>query len=195
MTKFKHDVVNGSVTMLGDRLHRRLQLVAKIGRYTDRVPIQFGIAIAESISFRFNEVCPCVDRPQAIYQEFVSFHLAEFDPRIESRRVPINGIEWLFRIVPVEGLEIRYENSLAKVLTFGQAKLQLCDPLLITQVWPLVTIDADDASLRCSSIAWLYSRDLATFPAESPCFSGCIRQLCFDIEKSLRIEVRNDHRS
>ena len=195
MAKFSHDAFNGSVTNPRDRFQSRLQFFAKIGRYTDRVPIQFGIAIAESISFRFNEVCPCVDRPQAIYQEFVSFHLAEFDLRIESRRVPFTGIERLFRIVPAEGLEICYENSLPKVLTFGQAKLHLCDPLLITQVWPLVTIDADDASLRCSSIAWLYSRDLATFPAESPCFSGCIRQLCFASEKSLRIEVCHGHRS
>ena len=102
MTKFFHDVVNGSITMLGDRLHRCLQLVAKIGRHTDCVPVEFGIAIAESISFRFNDVCPCVDRLQTIDQKFMPFHKAESNLRIESRRVPFNGIEWLFRIVPVE---------------------------------------------------------------------------------------------
>lgn len=195
MAEFIHDVVNCSITVLGNGLHRVLQFVAKIGRDTDRVPIQFGITITDSISFRFTEACSDLNGLQAIDQKLVPFHLAEFHTRIESCRVPIAGIEKLFRIAPAEGLKSRYKKSLTGVLTFGNSKLQLCDPLLITQVWPLVTIDADDASPRCSSIAWLYSPDLGTFPAESPQFSGCTRQLCFAPEKSLSYEVDDDHRT
>lgn len=195
MTKFIDDIINRAVTVLDNQVHRGPQFVAKIGRNADGVPVEFCIAIMELFTFGFRQRCIGGNSTQSIDQKLVPFHLTEFDLRIEPNRVPVPGIEELFRIVPAEGLKSRDENSLPEVLTFGNSKLQLCDPILMSQVWPLVTIDSVDASLRCSSIAWLYSPDLGTFPAESPSLSGCIRQLCFAHEKSLRIEVEDDHRS
>ena len=195
MAKFIDDIVNRTVTVLNNQVHRGPQFVAKIGRNANSNPVEFGIAIMESFAFGFRQGCIGGNSVPTFDQEFVPFHLTEFDLRIEPNRVPVPGIDELFRIVPAEGLESRYENSLPEVLTFGNSKLQWCNPLLIAQVWPLVTIDTVDASLRCSSIAWLYSPDLGTFPAESPSLSGCIRQLCFAREKSLRIEVEDGHRS
>ena len=195
MAKFIDDIINRTVTVLNNQVHRGPQFVAKIGRNADGVPIEFGIAIMESFAFNFRQGCICSNGVQTIDQKLVPFHLAKFHLRIKSCRVPVERIGNRFKFVPVVGTKRVNENSLPKVLTFGQAKLQLCDPLLLTQVWPLVTTVVDDAFLRCSSVAWLYSPDLGTFPAESPSLSGCIRQLCFAREKSLRIEVEDDHRT
>ncbi len=195
MTKFIDDVINRAVTVLNNQVHRGLQFVAKIGRNADGDPVQIRVTIMEPFSFciwQFGIRTGCVD---AIDQEIVPLQLTEFDLRIKSCRVPIERIGNRFEIVPMEGTERVDENSLPKVLTFGQAKLKLCDPLLLTQVWPLVTTVVDDASLRCSSVAWLYSPDLGTFPAKSLRFSECTWQPFSGCEESLLCEVDNDHRT
>ena len=193
MTKLFDHLGHVPFARLSDLFQRGSQLVFEIGWHTDRLPIQIAIPFAKPFQFTLGEIGSSVKGLQPLDQKLVPFHLAEFDPRVEARRVLVPRVSEPFEFVPVEGLKCCYKKSLTELLTFGQGKLQLCDPLLITQVWPLVTIDADDASPRCSSIAWLYSPDLGTFPAESPSLSGCIRQLCFAREKSLRIEVEDGH--
>ena len=195
MPNLFHQTFNGAFAACGDRFKSASQFFAKIGRHADGFLVQIKVPIPQSFSFRIGEVCPRRKRFQFFNQEFMSFHLAQFHLRIKSCRVPIERIGELFRIVPVKGTERVDENSLPKVLTFGQGKLQLCDPLLLTQVWPLVTTVVDDASLRCSSVAWLYSPDLGTFPAKSPLFSGCTWQLFSGSEKSLLCEVHDGHRT
>ena len=190
-----HQTFNGAFAACGDRFESAPQFFAKIGRHADGFLVQIKVTIPQSFSFRIGEVCSRRKRFQFFDQEFMTFYLVEFDARIESRRVPVERIGELVRIVPVKGTERGDEKSLTEVLTFGQGKLQLCDPLLLTQVWPLVTTVVDDASLRCSSVAWLYSPDLGTFPAKSPLFSGCTWQLFSGCEKSLLCEVENGHRT
>lgn len=195
MAQLADHVFNPAITVLSNGLQRGFQFLAKIGRHTDCVPVQVAVAIVEPFSLGFRKVRASWKRFQFFDQEFMPLHLAEFDLRIKSCRVPVEWIGYRFKFVPAEGTERVNENSLPKVLTFGQAKLQLCDPLLLTQVWPLVTTVVDDASLRCSSVAWLYSPDLGTFPAESLSLSECIRQLFSGSEKSLLCEVDNGHRT
>lgn len=195
MTNFKQQRFDGLIAVFSNGLKRSSEFIAKIGRYTDGFLIQIKVPIPQSFSFCIGEVCPRWKRFQFFNQKFMAFHLAEFHLRIKPCRVPIERIGNRFRIVPVKDTERVDENSLPKVLTFGQAKLQLCDPLLLTQVWPLVTTVVDDASLRCSSVAWLYSPDLGTFPAKSPLFSGCTWQLFSGSEKSLLCEVHDGHRT
>ena len=195
MAKLADHVFNTAITVLCNGLKRGLKLVTKIGRHTDCVPVQVAVAIVEPFSLGFSNVRASRKGLEPLNQEFMPFHLVEFDTRIKSRRVPVERIGELVRIVPVKGTERGDEKSLTEVLTFGQGKLQLCDPLLLTQVWPLVTTVVDDASLRCSSVAWLYSPDLGTFPAKSPLFSGCTWQLFSGSEKSLLCEVHDGHRT
>ena len=190
-----HQTFNGAFAACGDRFESAPQFFAKIGRHADGFLVQIKVPIPQSFSFRIGEVFPRRKRFQFFDQELMPFQLAEFDTRIESGCVPVEWISEGFKFFPVKGVEGIDENSLAKVLTFGQAKLQLCDPLLLTQVWPLVTTVVDDASLRCSSVAWLYSPDLGTFPAKSPLFSGCTWQLFSGSEKSLLCEVHDGHRT
>ena len=193
MPDFFNQTFNRALAACGDGFKSASQFFAKIGRHADGFLVQIKVPIPQSFSFRIGEVCPRRKRFKFFDQKLMPFHLAEFDTRIEPCRVPVERIGNRFKFVPMKGTERVDENSLPKVLTFGQAKLQLCDPLLLTQVWPLVTTVVDDASLRCSSVAWLYSPDLGTFPAKSPLFSGCTWQLFSGSEKSLPCEVDNDH--
>ncbi len=195
MTNFFHQTFNSAFAMCGDLFESGSQFIANIRRHTNGLIVQIQVPIPQPFSFRIGEVRSCWKRFQFFDEELVSFHLTEFDSRIKSRRVPIERIGNRFETVPVEGTERVDENSLPKVLTFSQAKLKLCDPLLLTQVWPLVTTVVDDASLRCSSVAWLYSPDLGTFPAKSLCFSECTWQPFSGCEKSLLCEVDHDHRT
>ena len=195
MPQFIDHIVNRAITMFHNGLHGRPQRIAKIRRNADRCPVEVRVAIMESFPFRFRQLGiyrECVD---VFDKEIVPFHLAEFDLRIKPCRVPVERIGNRFKFVPAEGTERVDEKSLPQVLTFGNGSLQLCDPLLLTQVWPLVTTVVDDASLRCSSVAWLYSPDLGTFPAKSPLFSGCTWQLFSGSEKSLLCEVHDGHRT
>jgi hypothetical protein len=177
------------------RLQSGSQLISKVGRNTDRVPVKIGVPFMQPFALGFRKVCPSRKGLQAFDQKLMPFHLAEFNPGIEARRVPVERVGNRFIFVPVEGTERVDENSLPKVLTFCQAKLQLCNPLSFIRVWPLVTTVADDALLRCRMVAWLYSPDLGTFPAKSPLFSGCTWQLFSGSEKSLLCEVNDGHRT
>ena len=190
-----HQTFNGAFAACGDRFESASQFFAKIGRHADGFLIQIKVPIPQSFSFRIGEVFPRRKRFQFFDQELMPFQLAEFDTRIESGCVPVEWISEGFKFFPVKGVEGIDENSLAKVLTFGQTKLQLCDPLLLTQVWPLVTTVADDASLRCSTVAWLYSPDLGTFHCRIAHSFRVRSATFFALEKSLLCEVNDDHRT
>ena len=195
MSNLTQHTFDAPIAVLDDGIQRRPQLHSKIGRHTDGIPVQIRVPIMESLSLPFGQQCLTRNLLKAINQKTVSFHLAEFDLRIESRTVSVPRVGGRFRIVPVQGSERGDENRPPEVLTFGNSKLQRCDPFSLTRVWPLVTTCAVDASSRCSKVAWLYSPDLGTFPAEPPLSPGALGNFCFALEKSPLCEVDDDHRT
>ena len=170
MTQLLHHFVHVAITGHCDCFQRGPQLLAKIGRHTDCLPVQIGVPFSEAIEFRFRQVCACVERLQSVDQELVSSDLVKFDLGVDARGALIPRVSERLGIVSVVGLRKRDEISMPQVLTFGKSSLQFSHSLSLTRVWPPATTVADDANSRCSSVAWLYSPDLGNFPAESPLF-------------------------
>ena len=184
MTYLLHHLVHLSLAGHGDCLHRGPQLLSKIGRHSDRLPVQIGVPFAQPIEFRFRQVRACLERLQSVDQKLMPFHLVQQHLRIEARGALIPRVSERLGIVPVVGLRKRDEISMPQVLTFGKSSLQFSHSLSLTRVWPLVTTVVDDANSRCSSVAWLYSPDLGNFPAESPLFFQAHSATFFDSGKS-----------
>ena len=184
MTYLLHHLAHPSFASHGDRYHRGPQLLAKIGRNANRLPVQIGVPFAEAIEFRFRQVRTSLERLQSVDQKLMTFHLVQQHLRIEARGALIPRVSERLGIVPVVGLRKRDEISMPQVLTFGKSSLQFSHSLSLTRVWPLVTAIADDANSRCSLVAWLYSPDLGNFPAESPLFFQAHSATFFDSGKS-----------
>lgn len=193
MTYLLHHLCNGAFTGHGDRLQRRPQLLAKIGRHTDRLPVQIGVPFEEAIQFRFGQVRTRLERDQSIDQKLVSCHLVQQHLRVEARRALVPRVRERVGIVPASSLGKRYENRLPQVLTSSKSSLQFLHSLSLTRVWPPVTTVADDAETRCSLVAWLYSPDPGNFPAESPLFLQAHSATFFDSGKSPLSEVDDGH--
>ena len=195
MTHLLHHVCDTSITGLGDRLQRGPQLLPKIRRHTDRLPVQISVPFANPVQFLFSQVGASLQRLQSINQKLVPFDLVELDLRVEARGPLVPRVGEQFRIVPMGRLMNRDENRLPEVLTFGKSSLQFTHSLSLTRVWPPVMAVADDAVSRCSSVAWLYSPDLGNFPAESPLFLQAHSATFLTPGKSPLCEVDDDHRS
>lgn len=195
MTHLLHDFFNPLLASLSDRLQRRPQLLPKIGRHTDSLPVQIGVSFAKAIQFQFGQVGTTLQRVQSIDQKLMPFQLVQLQLRIEARRALVPRVRERVGIVPANGLSIRDENRLPQVLTSSKSSLQFLHSLSLTRVWPPVTTLADDAETRCSSVAWLYRPDLGNFPAESPLFFQAHSATFLDPGKSPVCEVDDDHRS
>ncbi len=193
MTHLSHHIFNPSFASDGDRLQRRPQLLAKVRRDTDRLPVQIGVPFAEPVKFPFREVGTSVERLQSIDQKLMPFHLVQLQLRIESRRALVPRVSERVGIVPMRRLMNCDENRVPEVLTSGKSSLQFSHSLSLTRVWPPVMADADDANSRCSSVAWLYPPDLGIFPAESPLFLQAHSATFFGPGKPLLCEVDDGH--
>ena len=195
MTHLLHHVCDTSFAGNCDRFHRGPQLLAKIGRHADSLPVQIGVPFAESLEFDFRQIRSSLQRLQTVDQKLVSFDLVELDLGVDARGALVPRVGERLGIVPANGLRKRYEIRVPQVLTFGKSSLKFSNSLSLTRVWPLVTTVVDDANSRCSSVAWLYSPDLGNFPAESPLFFQAHSATFFDSGKSPLREVEDDHRS
>ena len=195
MTHLLHHVCDTSITGLGDRLQRGPQLLPKIRRHTDRLPVQIGVPFTVAIQLRIRQVGTRLERDQSIDQKLVSCHLVQQHLRVDARGALVPRVRERVGIVPAISLGKPYENRLPQVLTSSKSSLQFLHSLSLTRVWPPATTVADDANSRCSSVAWLYSPDLGNFPAESPLFLQAHSATFLTPGKSPLCEVDDDHRS
>ena len=193
MTYLLHHLVDPSLAGHSDRLQRGPQLLSKVGRNTDRLPVQIGVPFAKAIQFLFGQVGTTLQRVQSINQKLMPFQLVQLQLRIEARRPLVPRVRERVGIVPAISLGKRYENRLPQVLTSSKSSLQFLHSLSLTRVWPPVTTVADDAETRCSLVAWLYSPDPGNFPAESPLFLQAHSATFFGSGKSPLSEVDDDH--
>ena len=193
MTHLLHHFFDPAFSGHDDRLQSGSQLVSKVRRHTDRLPVQIGVPFLQSMQLRFGQVGTCLERLQSIDQKLMPFQLVQQQLRVDARRALVPRVGERVGFVPVSGLGKPYENRVPQVLTFGNLDLQFSHSLSLTRVWPLVTTIADDANSRCRTVAWLYPPDLGNFPAESPLFLQAHSATFLDPGKSPVCEVDDDH--
>lgn len=195
MSHLRDDFIHGSIFRLQNRFKGRPQFTPQIGGNADRVPVQFGVALAESATLPIGNLRSGKPLP-FLGQELVTRHPCElvfcFVPRLSPFPIRVGGVF----VVPIMVPEFDDEISLPQLLTSDKTLIEMNHPLSLRRDWPPVTIGARRGYPCCSPIAWLYlSRPFGTFHAEPPPFSGCARHRCFIPRKVLLVEVVHGHGS